>query len=136
LAGQQEVSRKFIYQQVRTAEQALHQAFAPCPPADDVLFHLPVTKHWIDQLVLGLVLSCHSSYRGVVELLGDLFDYPLALGTVHNIVTSAIPQARRLNQQYDLSTIDIGAHDEIFQADVPVLVGVDTALSPNIGPGE
>jgi hypothetical protein len=126
-ARQEGVSRKFVYQQVHTAEQALHQAFAPCPPADDVLFHLPVTKHWIEQLVLGLVLSCHSSYRGVVELLGDLFDYPIALGTVHNIVTSAIPQARRLNQQYDLSTIDIGAHDEIFQADVPVLVGVDTA---------
>jgi len=127
LAREHEVSRKFVYQQVRTAEQALHQAFAPPPAADAVLFHLPVTKPWIEQLVLGLVLTCHSSYRGVVELLGDLFDYPVALGTVHNIVTSAIPQARRLNQQYDLSTIAIGAHDEIFQADAPVLVGVDTA---------
>jgi hypothetical protein len=75
------------------------------------------------------VLICHSSYRGVVELLGDLFDYPLALGTVHNIVQSAIPQAQRWNQQYDLSTIDIGAHDEIFQAGAPVLVGVDTATT-------
>ena len=36
-------------------------------------------------------------------------------------------QARRINQQYDLSTIVIGLLDEIFQAADPVLVGVDTA---------
>jgi hypothetical protein len=127
LARQHQVSRKFVHDQVHTAGEALAQAFTSRQPSDEVLFQLPVTKHWIEQLVLGLVLSCHSSYRGVVELLGDLFDYPLALGTVHNIVKSAVPQAERWNQQYDLSTIDIGAHDEIFQGNVPVLVGVDTA---------
>jgi hypothetical protein len=74
-----------------------------------------------------LVLICHSSYRGVIELLQDLFDYSISLGTVHNIVHSAVAQARRINQQYDLSSIQIGAHDEIFQASDPVLVGVDTA---------
>ena len=73
------------------------------------------------------MLTCHSSYRGVVELLGDLFDYPISLGTVHNIVHNVVAEAHRINQQYDLSSIRIGAHDEIFQADVPVLVGVDTA---------
>ena len=46
----------------------------PAPKADEVLFHLPVTKAWLRQLVLALVLICHSSYRGVVELLRDLFD--------------------------------------------------------------
>ena len=127
LAQQHQVSRKFVHQQVHTAEAALDQAFAPHQPQDDVLFYLPVTKSWIEQLVLALVLTCHGSYRNVVELLGDLVDYPIALGTVHNIVQSAVPQARRLNQQYDLSSIAVGAHDEIFQADQPVLVGVDTA---------
>jgi hypothetical protein len=127
LARQHQVSRKFLYQQIHTAEQALGQAFAPPDPADDVLFSLPVTKHWIEQLVLGLVLTCHSSYRGVAALLDDLFDYPLALGTVHNIVQGAVAQARWFNRQYDFATIAVGAHDEIFQADAPVLVGVDTA---------
>jgi transposase-like protein len=38
LARQHEVSRKFLYQQVHTAEQALSQAFAPPPtPPDKVL---------------------------------------------------------------------------------------------------
>ena len=75
------------------------------------------------QLVLALVLICHSSTRGVVELLRDVFDFRISLGTVHNIVHSPVAQARRINQQYDLSTIVIGLLDEIFQAADPVLVG-------------
>ena len=126
LAREHEVSRKFVYHQVHTAQQALQQAFEPPSPRDDVLFYLPVTKDWLRQLVLALVLICHSSYRGVVELLGDLFDYSMSLGTVHNIVRSAVPQAQWFNQQYDLSAVRIGTHDEIFQASDPVLVGVDT----------
>src|SRR5271166_682147 len=126
LAREHEVSRKFLYQQVHTAEQALNQAFAPPPtPPDKILFYLPVTKAWLQQLVLGLVFDCHSSTRGVVELLGDVFDYPMSLGTVHNIVHSPVPDADRISQQYDLSPIRIGLLDEIFQADDPVLVGVD-----------
>ena len=125
LARQHEVSRKFLYQQVHTAEKALSAAFALSSRPDDVLFYLPVTKAWLRQLVLALVLICHSSYRGVVELLRDLFDYRISLGTVHNIVHSPVAHARRINEQYDLSTILIGLLDEIFQAHDPVLVGVD-----------
>ena len=88
LARQHEVSRKFLYQQVHTAEKALSAAFALSSRPDDVLFYLPVTKAWLRQLVLALVLICHSSYRGGVELLRDLFDYRISLGTVHNIVHS------------------------------------------------
>lgn len=127
LAQQHEVSRKFLYQQIHTAEAALDQAFAPPSPRDGVLFNLPVTKAWLRQLVLGLVLICHSSTRGVVELLRDVFDFRISPGTVHNIVHSAVAQAQRINQQYDLSTIHIGLLDEIFQAGDPVLVGVDAA---------
>src|SRR5208337_2481189 len=97
----------------------------PSNTSDKVLFYLPVTKAWLRQLVLGLVLICHSSTRGVVELLRDLFDFRISLGTVHNIVHSPVAQARRINQQYDLSSIHIGLLDEIFQARDPVLVGVD-----------
>jgi transposase-like protein len=126
LARQHEVSRKFLYQQVHTAEQALSQAFAPPPtPHDKVLFYLPVTKAWLRQLVLGLVLICHSSTRGVVELLLAVFNYRISLGKVHNIVHSAVPDAGRINQKYDLSRILIGLLDEIHQGSDPVLVGVD-----------
>ena len=127
LAREHEVSRKFLYRQVHTAQQALGHAFAPVPPPEEVLFYLPVTMAWLRQLVLALVLICHSSRRAVVELLRDVFDYQMSLGTVHNIIHSAVPQAQRINQQYNLSTILVGIHDEIFQASDPVLVGVDAA---------
>lgn len=74
-----------------------------------------------------MVLICHSSYRGVVELCRDLFDYSLSLGTVHNFVHRVVPLARRRNDAYDLQRVRLGAHDAIFQATAPVLVGVDVA---------
>ena len=125
LAREHEVSRKFLYQQAHTAQDALTRAFDPEPKTEKVLFYLPVTEAWIRQLVLGSVLICHSSTRGVVELLRDVFDYRISLGTVHNIVHSAVPLAGRVNQQYDLSAILNALLDEIFQANKPVLVGVD-----------
>src|SRR5450759_3819378 len=67
LAVQEKVSRKFIYQQKHKADAALNQAFSPAEDTSpDVLFYLPVTAAWLNQLVLSLVLICHSSYRGVI----------------------------------------------------------------------
>ena len=86
-----------------------------------------MTKAWLRQLVLALVLIGHSPYRAVVELLRDLFDWRISLGTVHNIVASAVEPARTISRSCDLGGVRIGAHDEIFQAGQPVLVGVDTA---------
>jgi hypothetical protein len=88
LAQQHEVSRKYVYQQAHLAEKVLRRAFDPPADEERVLFYLPVTKTWLRQLVLALVVICHSSYRGVIELLRDFFDYSLSLCTVHNIVYS------------------------------------------------
>ena len=129
LAEQHQVSRKFVYQQADLAEQALRRAFDPPPQDADVLFYLPVTKAWLRQLVLALVLICRSSYRGVVELLRDLFDYPISVGTVHNIVHSAVAIAEQHNGKQDLSDSRIAALDEIFQGSAPVLVGCDVHSS-------
>jgi hypothetical protein len=125
LADEFDVSRKFVSRQAGIAERALDDAFDPEPADDGVLFYLPVTKRWLKQLVLGLVLICHSPLRGVLELLRDLLDYHISLGTIFNIVRAAIAPARQHNQAPHLSRVRIGAHDEIFQARRPVLVGVD-----------
>jgi hypothetical protein len=128
LAQEYQVSRKFVYQQADQAEQALTEAFAPDLPTDDrVLFWLPVTAVWLRRLILALLLVCHSSYRGVYELLRDLFHYPLALGTIHNVARAARDRARACNEGQDLSAVRIGAHDELFQTNQPVLVGVEVA---------
>jgi hypothetical protein len=125
LARQNQVSRKFIYQQKEKAQQALHDSFTPSPADEKVLFYLPVTKQWLYGLVLALLLTCRSSFRGVQELLADHFGFSISLGTIHNITTRAVDRARAINQAQDLSAIDYGAPDEIFQGSRPVLVGVD-----------
>src|SRR5258708_28075652 len=79
LAQQHQVSRKFVYQQLAIAHDALDQAFVAQPgDHEPVLFYLPVTRSWIPQFFLALVLICHSPLRGVVELLANLSDYPIS----------------------------------------------------------
>jgi hypothetical protein len=130
LAADYHVSRKFVYQQVGQARQALTEAFTPAPPDDGaVLFDLPVTEGWLRRLTLALLLVCHSSYRGAHELLRDLFHCPRSLGYIHAAARAAMDQARAHNERQGLSGVDTGAHDEIFQAGRPVLVGVDVASS-------
>jgi hypothetical protein len=128
LAAQHEVSRKFIYQQVGSAKEALQKAFAPeRDETAGVLFYLPVTKQWLDQAILGLTLICHSPLRGVSEFCRDLLDWPVSIGKVHNVLHEAVQHSRSFNRQQDLSAVRIGAHDEIFQSGRPVLVGADVA---------
>ena len=86
-----------------------------------------MTKNWLYQLILGLVLICYSSYRGVVELFRDLFDTPISIGTVHNRLQETAEQAAEINQSQDLASIKVGLQDEIYHANKPVLVGVDAA---------
>jgi len=127
LAEDYDVSRKFVYQQADKAEHALQEAFAPAAAADDqVLFTIPVTKRWLRRLILALLLIGHCSYRGVVELLRDVFNYPLSVERVHALAHEAMDRARQLPSP-NLSEVQIGAHDEIFQSQQPVLVGVDVA---------
>lgn len=126
LAQQHDVSRPFVYRQAEQARLALDQAFRPPAPAKDtILFQLPVTRAWLRQFILSLVLIGHSPLRGVQEILRDLFDHDLALGTIHNVVHEAVTTARTVNATQDLSQVRIAAQDEIFQHGQPVLVGVD-----------
>ena len=129
LASQHDVSRKFVYQQMEKATVAIDQAFhAPASQEGKVLFQLPVTKDWLEQLVLSLTLICHSSLRGAMELLDTMFDYrDTSLGSIHNLLQQAVDKAQALNATEDLSAIRVGAHDEIYQAGQPMLVGMDVA---------
>jgi hypothetical protein len=119
------VSRKFVYQQKNKAVEAIAYAFdqQSFESDDKVLFHIPVTKKLISQIILGLIFISRASYQGVVEFFRDIFDYKICKGTVHNIVYRHLEKAKEINRQQDLSKINEGLHDEIYQAGDPVLVG-------------
>jgi len=125
LALGHQVSRRFVYRQADKANDALTEAFAPGVAEDAVLFQLAVSERWLQRLILGLLLVCHSSYRGVFELLRDLLGCPRSLGYIHGVAQRAMQRACQDHQGQDLSGVRIAAHDEIFQAGQPVLVGVD-----------
>jgi len=126
LAQNHRVSRKFLYQQAAKAQRALDRTFDPVDPDKEVLYHLPITKDWVRQFALCLVLIGHSSFRAVCEILDSAFDYKdISIGTIHNIVADAVVKAKAINQSESLSAIKVGAHDEIYQAGKPVLVGMD-----------
>jgi len=97
LATRHGVSRKFVYQQTHKARSALDDAFLSAAPDDEVLFEVAVTKTWLRQVIVGLALICHSSYRGVVEFLRDLLGVPVSLGCVHDVLQSATRQASAIN---------------------------------------
>ncbi len=125
LAAASGVSRKFVYRQSAKANNILDQAFDDKVPDEEVLFYLPVTKAWLRKAVLGLVLICHSSFRGVVEFMRDLLDFDISIGSVHNTLMDAVGKAKTVNANERLESVRVGAHDEIFQARQPVLVGAD-----------
>ncbi len=101
IAFRNNVSRKLTHKQKNIATQALDEAFAPIPKDEDVIFYLPITKKWIRQFVLTLILICHSSFRGVIEIFGSLFDYHnISLGTIHNIIVNASKTATTIRVQF------------------------------------
>lgn len=126
VADENNVSRKFVHGLKNTALGAIDQSFLPESKNDNpVLFNLPVTKSWLKQFSLSLALNCRSSFRGINKVLSDVFDYDISIGTIHNISTEATQKAKSINAAQDLSHVTLGAHDEIFHRNKPILAGVD-----------
>jgi len=71
-----------------------------------VLFYLP-NADMVVQLILALT-DLPLFVSGVVELLRDLFDLPISVGTIHNRLQVAAEQAAAINQSQNLSA-DVGA---------------------------
>lgn len=118
------VSRKFVYQQKEKALEGVSQAFKnQYSPNDKVLFYIPVTKQWLCQVVLALIFICRASYQGVSEFFRDILDCRISKGTIHNVVHEHLKMAKEINSQQDLSLVQEGLHDEIYQGNDPVLVG-------------
>jgi len=114
-AQKNNVSRKFIHKLKDKAIGGIQQAFQENNSKEQkVLFYIPVTKLWLCQFILCLLLHCRSSFRGVMKVLDDAFDYSISIGTIHNISCKAMHTAKSINTQQDLTQVTLGAHDELF----------------------
>ena len=129
LAERNGVSRPTVYRQIGTASAALDEAFdtTRAADADQVLFMLPVTRQWLDQVIVALTMVGHVSFRGTLELLHDLLGVSTSLGTIHTVLQQAAQRAMAITAGVDLCAIRVGLHDELFQGSQPVLAGIDVA---------
>ena len=128
LAIHNQVSRKFIYTQKAKATKSIDDAFDPKSKEikkEKILFYLPITKSWICQFILVMILNNRGSYRGVIKSLSDLLDYQISIGKIHNVVHEHIQKSIVINNRQDLSNVKIGAHDELFHQNKPVLAVID-----------
>ena len=126
IAQDKKVSRQFIYEQKNKLLQSANETFSDKEPDENkILFFVPVTKEWIEQFVLALILDCRSTFRGVIKAMRNLLDYGISLGKISSIVKSAIIKAIIINALQKLSNVKRGAQDELFHQNKPVLAGVD-----------
>lgn len=84
-----------------------------------MIYHLPVTKTWIAQLVLAMMLLGHTSYRNIIMILKDLFDYEISLGTINTIFSDAVQSVTKINDTENLTNISVTANDELFHKTNP-----------------
>lgn len=125
IAQQHQVSRNTVYAQRQRALSALGDEFLSSAPDEKILFYLPVTKEFIYQMVVGLLMICKASYRDCLLFLRDVFDTELGLGTIYNIHEAACQKAASLNTSYRLESIKQSASDEIFHRNKPLLTVID-----------
>ena len=120
------VSCKFVYLQKNKMTTAIDQAFEEAAPDDhDIIFNLPVTKAWIEQFALCLMLHGRASFRGTQQIIKDVLDYDISPSSIHTISVGAKLSAVQHNAKQDLSAVKLAAHDELFHLNKPVLAGVD-----------
>lgn len=92
---------------------------------DKILFHLPVTKQWLEQYAL-VHNQFGVSYRDIKYGLKTLLDVKRSVGWVHNVLHDAVNKANDLNDAEDLSKINVSANDELFDHQKPILASVCT----------
>ncbi|MCH9664452.1 MAG: transposase family protein [Gammaproteobacteria bacterium] len=125
VAQRHEVCRNTVYTQKRRALAALDDAFLAADSDEFVLFNLPVTKPFLRQVVLGILMICKGSYRSTQMFLQSLFDTEMSIGTIHNIHDAASQKATEINASYSLQSIKQSASDEIYHRNKPHLAVVD-----------
>jgi hypothetical protein len=127
IATQNNVSRKFVYQQQNKIFSAVDEAFAVEDACyeEKVLFWLPVTKSWIYQFITVLTFDCRATYRCIIKAAQDLLDHDISIGTICNTLKSLSEKVKEIHAEENLSNVKLSAHDEMFHHNSPVLTGID-----------
>jgi len=78
-----------------------------------------------EKIIVACMLICKASTEDTQRLLKTVFNVWISIGKISRIINEAATKADIWNSSIDLSGIKIGANDEIFQGNTPILVGVE-----------
>lgn len=119
------ISREYIYQQKTKVTEYAQSLDSPEISDKDVPV-LRLDKKTINRLILSLSLDCQSPNDGIVRFFETAVrEVTVSAGYISAVISEASERAREFDDQIDLSAINQGANDEIFQCGVPVLTGID-----------
>lgn len=114
-------NRQFVYTQKKKVMKTIEDHFDVESEGTAVI----INERFITRTILSCALECKGSIRNIKQHFHTIFNINVSEGKISRILNEAADKARKFNEGIDLSSIKIGAHDEIFQAGMPVLVGVD-----------
>jgi len=122
LARQYETNRQFVYDQQGKVLEVLEDGF---DVEENQISSIVLSDKMLEKMVFGCMVICKGSTEDTQEFLKQVVGIHLAIGEISKIINSIADKAAQFNRSICLNQIKAGAHDEIFQAGKPVLVGVD-----------
>lgn len=120
LSQEFEVNRVFVYTQKSRIKKILE--------SEEPYSNIPVValdQRMIEKIIIAGMLICKGSTEDIQRFIAEVFGISVSIGKISSVINEAALTAKRWNESIDLSTIKIGANDEIFQGHSPILVGVD-----------
>jgi hypothetical protein len=122
LAEEAGINREFIYTQKTKLKEILKNGFRAQQQNEQVLI---LDDKTINKTIIVCMLICKASCSDTQEFIEIIYGIHISIGKISQVINEAALKAKEWNSSIKLSNISTGANDEIFQANKPVLVGVE-----------
>jgi len=122
MATEHNINRQFVYDQKHKVKNILDKEFNSEKSTAPVLI---LDENTIEKTIVACMLICKGSESDTQEFMESVYHIHVSIGKISRVINKASEKALKWNNSIPLNTISIGANDEIFQGNTPVLVGVD-----------
>lgn len=120
ISQEYQINREFVYSQKKRVSKIIEMNSKRYKDPTIIL-----DEAMKEKIIVGAMLICKSSIEDAQRFLLGVFKEYISIGKISRIINEAATKAEIWNKSVDLSAIKIGAHDEIFQGNTPILVGVE-----------
>jgi len=91
----------------------------------DEVVRIELTDTLIKRAIVILALAGRATLEGIQSFFELIFGIKISIGKISGTLKEASEKAAEFDKSIDLSKIKIGANDEIYQGEEPVLTGID-----------